>query len=255
MKTKPYPEGGIMRHIQEFCEQAVESTFPASAVALDALRGTNPELAKQIFEEAVIEPARSLLQMYKEKDAEQLLAEILSMFRQSDMTLLYQKVDTIVASRLLWCIYKAGEDGVEQLFDEPAVKDGQITGGGIDLLRFAASDVNHAVARMAAQRERRAIIGMATAIAGGEAVKTATAKFGQYEREMMVQVIWDWLGPNVNDQVFRRKVTEYIDQHASFDQMTAFRDRLAGVAFAGEEYIREIGWEIFDKEEYLEFIG
>lgn len=164
------------------------------------------------------------------------------------------EVETIIASRLLWCYFEKHQAHCEQMYGSPARNEnGQLTGSGVELLHGLAGDLAWVIAKLASVRERRIQLCLATAIVGPGAVKEAAEKFGGYKREMLLRSIYSWLGTSVNDQGFRKKIVDYVAENGSDEHIEIFASRLVGTSFLGECLVQEMFWEIFDKEEHINF--
>ena len=248
------PFAGLVSQLRTFVRTAVDQTQAASAVALEAIRRKDPELARSIFKEAVLEPAREVLRSYKGTDVEPLLQELESRIRQDDIPTLYHEVETIIASRWLWHFYEAVQTDLEKWVGHPARdKAGQVTGSGVWLLGHLSHDLAWVIAKLASVRERRIQLCLTAHIVGKEALAEAFKKVGSYKREILLHTIYNWLGPNVNDQELRQKIVKYAAEYGSDEHIEKFASELMGTSYMGEREIQIMFWEIFNREEHIEF--
>ena len=254
MTEKDDPLRGFFERMRPFVRSAVEGTHPGSAISLHALRKTKPELAKRIFIEAVLEPIKALFGKDIPSEVLERLEEIESKFRQESIVDLLYEAELLVAARLTskWFLAHSGE--YERLTLEPVNdKQGYLTPGGAQLLGWITNDVTRTVAKLAALRERRVQLLLATAMAGTEAMEEAVERVTSDKHGAVMQAVWGMLlCQNFKSDESRRRLADQIAGRSD-ERIEALRERLEGCAFMREETVRRIVDEIFTGEEYIEF--
>ena len=248
---------GLLDNISEFVKKAVQETYPASVVSLEAIRKTDFELARTLFKETVIDPAREVLKIYSGQDAEVLFGEIEARLRQESITQLYHEVDTIVASRLMTCFFDAhdAQTLVTGIFSGTPPRDGEgkLTSSDVWMLEGITKELTWLIAKLASVRERRLILYLTGTIVGKKTVEEATKVYGSHKREILLHSISLWLEPQNLEKDFRAKLIKHLAQHGSDTDIEAFSEELMGNSFLGEEAIRNMVLEVFTGIEHIEF--
>lgn len=185
---------GFFDKLRPFVLDAVQKSYPASAVSLTALRNVKPELAKKVFVEAIISPAKQAIQEYLSPATLGLFEEIESRFLQDGITILVAEVELIVSSRMIAEMFERLTPEHEHMFQEPVrYLRGPLTAAGARLAHWIAKDIHHTLIRLAALRERRVQLLLTSALVGEDAVKTAAEHFAVYRRDSLMRSVWGWL--------------------------------------------------------------
>ena len=254
MTTESEALRGLLSTMRGFVQEAVDKIFPASAITFETLRKENPELAKVIFNEAVIHPAKDALRDYPSVEAFRLLDDMEERIRQESITNLYYEIEVIVASRLLWGIFEREKPGLEKFGMGSARDDsGTLTGSGWYLADIIAQNVAEALARLAGVREHRVQLMLTAALVGRPAVEEASNRFAQYRRGSLLAAVAGWLNTSKLPQRKRDVLIEQLAARAPDEYIEKLEGKLAGTAFLGESAIQHIAHELLSGQEYLEF--
>ncbi len=251
----PYaPLRKVVAEMGAFAHQGAEETFPASAISLTAVRETKPALAKLIFSESVIAPARELLIKYGCADeAFQKLEELESRFLQEPVVSVLYDVELLLASRLISRLWDINCADYERMCLEPTRNDRGDLIGGFQLLHWLSDDIAAMFGELANVRERRVQLLLAGAAAGPKALEKALSQSGEYHKGAILQSVYDWLLLNgIDDKERRTRLTDAIAEHTD-EKIYRFLNRLVGCTSMTDEYVRTLVDEIFTGEREIKF--
>jgi hypothetical protein len=247
------PSRGFFEKLRPFVRDAVEKSYPASAITLIALRNSKPDLAKRIFVEAVIAPAKAAIAGYITPSTLKLFEELESRFRQDDITRLFYEVEIIVASRMIAEMFVRLTPMHEAMFQQPVRGlQGMLTPIGADLAWHLSMIVRPAIAELVALRERRVQLLLVAEVAGADAVTATMEEFAGYKRDSFMESVWQWLGLQNLDDGTRKRFADFIAA-GSDERIAAVQQKLEGCAFLGKETVEQMIDEIFTGEEHIEF--
>jgi len=248
------PEGlrDLLEEMRVFVQKAVDEHFPASAVTLEALRKYHPELAKAVFAEAVIGPAKRAIGEHITEEALARLEELEDRLWQEPITNLYRDVETIVSSRLLHGIFESCLTDIAKMRMGEADASGKLTDRGVWLAEALAKDVAEMLGRLATVRERRVQILLAGALLGKDVVQEAVKTYSGYHRGALLASVHSWLGLQKISENRRTSLMERLEGKPD-EIIELFLDKLEGTAFLHYSHIEKMARELLDKEEYIEF--
>jgi hypothetical protein len=246
---------GWLSKMRDFAQDTIDQSYPASSITFEALRATNPELAKAIFREAVIEPAKRVLRNYPTDEAFALLDGLEDQFLQVPAVELYFDAEVIVATRLMWGIFERTAPEAEKFVAYGPMRDqhGVLTDPAWFLAKDIARDIATSLAGMAGTREQRVQILLAAVVAGKAAVDEATATHTGYRRGGLLRAVSNWLGINKISRAKQASLMEQLEKNAPDEYIQSLCEASAGFSFLKLDDIRYIAHEMLSGKEYIKF--
>ena len=153
---------GVLNSLEGFAREATLETFPVSLIALGALKQRDPDLAKVIFEVAMVGPMKRVMEDRGCGNFEW-YEETLSRFRQESLETLYHQLHFRFAEALLGDLFENGKQQMESREDPVKVGD-EFTPGAIVLLRSCALEVKFTLTAVAPEQERQVTLCLASAL-------------------------------------------------------------------------------------------
>lgn len=212
------PRTRLLESLWHLQIDAMLQRVPASAVALAAIKQTNPELAKRLFYEGYIQPAIEMLGGPTKLKRTETLLEFQDRFWQEDVPELCRALEMFVAEQLL-------VDTLDSLANRslaPIVKEGELTEIGRSLFSSVVDSARSSLSTFIVSIEKRMMLLLGEVIAGPEAIEKEIARELSKWRPAYLREVASMLFINGFKEVHLRQAMAYIEKSTDAEVLACF---------------------------------